>query len=62
MEELSCSQCGRPIPDDPGELALWRFGDRVLSGELDEAEAAMLLCPDCVEAERAGAYEGGVGD
>jgi hypothetical protein len=55
---LACAQCGRPLPDDPGELARWKQG-ALAAAELDEVAAAMLLCPECVEDDRAGEYEEG---
>ena len=63
MAEIACSQCGRAAPvDDPDELARWRHGRLLLAGELDEMTATMLLCPECLEEERAGAYEEGGSD
>lgn len=59
MSRFRCSQCGRPAPTDPGELRSWRHGDLAASGEPDEAAAAMLLCPECVEEDLAGDYDAG---
>lgn len=59
MPALFCSQCGRPAPADSEELRRWRHGNFVASGELDDATAAMLLCPECVEEDLSGDYEAG---
>ena len=55
---LACAQCGRPLPADQGELARWKQS-ALAAAELDEVAAAMLLCPECVEDDRAGEYEEG---
>jgi hypothetical protein len=59
MSPLSCSQCGRPAPADHYELRKWKHGDLAVAGELDEATATMLLCPECVEEDLSGEYEAG---
>jgi hypothetical protein len=56
---LGCSQCGRELPADADELRRWEQGSLVLAGEVDDVTAAMLLCPDCAEEDRAGEYEEG---
>jgi len=56
---LTCSQCGRDAPEDAGELGRWRHGELVLSGEVDDVTAAMLLCPDCMTEDLERAYEEG---
>jgi len=43
---------------DAAELARWTQG-ALAAARLDEVAAAMLLCPECVEDDRAGDYEGG---
>jgi hypothetical protein len=55
---LSCAQCGRPLPADPIELARWNEGE-LAAAEQDEVTAGMLLCPECVEEDRSGEYEEG---
>jgi hypothetical protein len=59
MSALGCSQCGRELPADPGELQRWEQGSLAVAGELDDVTASMLLCPDCVEEDRVGEYEEG---
>jgi hypothetical protein len=59
MAALSCSQCGRSAPADPAELSRWKHGELVVSDELDETTATMLLCPECDEEDRSGEYEAG---
>jgi hypothetical protein len=59
MASLSCSQCGRSAPTDRVELQGWKHGELAVAGEVDEVTATMLLCPDCVEEDRAGEYEAG---
>jgi hypothetical protein len=59
---LACGQCGRPLPDDEGEIARWRYGRLAAAGELDETSAPILLCPECTEDAVSGAYEPGGGD
>lgn len=59
---LRCAQCGRPLPAALPERARWRQGREAVAGELDELTAAMLLCPDCAEDDRVGAYDAGEGD
>jgi hypothetical protein len=59
---VACAQCGRTAPADRAELARWKGGDLLLAGQLDELSAALLLCPECVEAEQEGGFEEGGGD
>jgi hypothetical protein len=59
--ELVCSQCGRSLPSELEAVSGWRHGELVLADDLDEMTAALLLCPDCVAEEHAGAYEEGGG-
>jgi hypothetical protein len=54
---LECSQCGREAPEDPQELAKWRYGELVL--EEREIGDGLLLCPDCDAEDREGAFEEG---
>jgi hypothetical protein len=58
----SCSQCGREAPAEPEEARRWRHGELILAGEVDEVTAGLLLCPECQEEDREGAYEEGEGD
>ena len=59
MPALGCAQCGRPLPSDAAELAAWSNADLVASGELDDAAAGMLLCPECAEQDYFGEYDEG---
>src|SRR5262245_57079435 len=59
MSTIGCAQCGRPLPSDAAELARWKNGTLAAAGELDETTAAMLLCPECADEERVGAFEEG---
>lgn len=59
MSSLACSQCGRSAPTDRAELQRWKHGDLASDGEVDEVVATMLLCPDCVEEDRAREYDAG---
>jgi hypothetical protein len=62
VSDTVCSQCGQPVPADPVELARWKGGELLLAGELEDFAVGLLICPDCVRAERAGNYEAGEGD
>jgi hypothetical protein len=59
IDLATCSQCGQEAPSEAEQLAGWRHGDLVLRGELDEATAGLVLCPDCWEEDRAGAFDAG---
>jgi hypothetical protein len=59
MATIGCAQCGRPVPSEAAELAGWKNATLAASGENDDATAAMLLCPECVDEERLGQYEEG---
>jgi hypothetical protein len=56
---VECAQCGQEAPADPAELETWRHGDIVLSDELDEVTASLVLCPDCDAEDRHGEFEAG---
>jgi hypothetical protein len=56
---LVCSQCERPLPADAASIEEWRHGPLFLTGELDDAAAALLLCPECVEDEQSLAFDDG---
>jgi len=56
---VECAQCGHAAPSDPAELEGWRHGDLVLSDELDDVAAALVLCPDCEADDRHGEFEAG---
>lgn len=56
---VECAQCGREAPADPAELEDWRHGELVLSGDLDEVTAALVLCPDCDAEDKRGEFEAG---
>ncbi len=59
MSTVCCSQCGRAVPTERDDLRGWKHGDLVLSGELDDVSATMLLCPECVEEDRSGEFDTG---
>ncbi len=59
---MACAQCGRPVPDDAAELELWRGGDLLAAGELEDVAVELLVCPDCVRADSVGDYDAGEGD
>jgi hypothetical protein len=59
LTPLGCSQCERPLPADAAAIEHWRHGPLLLAGELDEAAAELLLCPDCVEEEHSRAFDEG---
>jgi hypothetical protein len=59
MSTLGCAQCGRPLPSETAELARWKNATLATSAEIDDATAAMLLCPECADVERLGEYEEG---
>lgn len=48
VTELTCAQCGRTAPSDPGELTGWAYGRTALRGEFPEVIDVLLLCPECV--------------
>jgi len=56
---VECAQCGQEAPADPAELEGWRHGELVLSDELDEVTAALVLCPDCDAEDRDADFEAG---
>ncbi len=58
---LRCAQCGR-APLDSSELARWRAPELVVDDPPEALAAGMLLCPDCVEDDRSGAYDLGEAD
>jgi hypothetical protein len=57
---LQCARCGREAPEDPDELARWRYGKLALEGDVDVTEG-LLLCPDCDAEDRAREFEEGEG-
>ena len=42
-----CAQCGRVAPGDAEALVDWRHGELVLTGDLDDVTAGMVVCPEC---------------
>jgi hypothetical protein len=59
MATIGCAQCGCPLPSEAAELARWKNARLAASGEIDDAAAAMLLCPECADDDRLGDYEEG---
>ena len=59
--DLVCSRCERPVPHDRSELERWKHGELVLAGQVDDATAAMLLCPECDAELRDVTYDEGGG-
>jgi hypothetical protein len=53
---MVCSQCGRDVPGDHGELATWRHGELALEGDVEEG---LLLCPDCDAEDREREFDEG---
>jgi hypothetical protein len=58
MSAIGCAQCGCLLPSEAAELARWKNATLATSAEIDDATAAMLLCPECAD-ERLGDYEEG---
>jgi hypothetical protein len=59
MGVVVCSQCGREAPHDSEEVGRWRHGELVVSGELDEVTAGLLLCPTCWAEDLEGEFDAG---
>jgi len=56
---VECAQCGQEAPAEPAELETWRHADLVLSDELDDVTASLVLCPECDAEDRQGEFEAG---
>jgi hypothetical protein len=56
---VTCAQCGWTVQSDAPELARWSHGALAVAGDLDETSAAIVVCPECAEESRLGAFDPG---